>query len=345
MTATVDRPPSSFAAVTSSSVTGRTCAAQVLGDDEDAHASLSCTISCDALRDLGRAAVEHLGAFALRGDEHPADTGGRLAELARLPHVDLLLLRLLDRPQRRVARLVDPGLDREHGRRVDLDDVDEPALELAVDRRRAVAELELRRRPRPDGRSRSSASAAPVAACTESLDCTPQRTRSGLSPATTSASARATVDRVEPARPPRRGRRGRRPWRGSAAWRPRASSSPTVTTTTSPSPAASTQPERLLGRVRVPLVEREVEVVGIDVPLVVGELDLVAERRATCLTQTTLHLQTARPAPPLARSPWRSRLNGSGIVGFVASRSRGRAGGPSKTASAISRGATQSPIR
>ena len=34
--------------------------------------------------------------------------------------------------------------------------------------------------------------------------------------------------------------------------------------------------QRLLGRVGVPLVEGVVEVVGVDVPLVVGELDLVS---------------------------------------------------------------------
>ncbi len=51
----------------------------------------------------------------------------------RLDDLDLLLLRLLDRPQRRVARLVDARLDRQDGRGLDLADVDEPAFELALE--------------------------------------------------------------------------------------------------------------------------------------------------------------------------------------------------------------------
>src|SRR5215217_3519338 len=97
----------------------------------------------NALRDLGRAAVQHLRAFALRRDEHLADAGCWLAEIADRPNLDLLLLRLLDRPERRIARLVDPRLDGEHGGRVHLDHVNEPALELAVDGRLPVAQLDL----------------------------------------------------------------------------------------------------------------------------------------------------------------------------------------------------------
>ena len=54
-------------------------AAQVLGDDQYAHASRSFTIARSG-RDLRGAAVEHLGSRPALGDEHPADAvGGRSA--------------------------------------------------------------------------------------------------------------------------------------------------------------------------------------------------------------------------------------------------------------------------
>jgi hypothetical protein len=61
----------------------------------------------------------------------------------------------------------------------------------------------------------------------------------------------------------------------------------------------------LLRRERVPLVERVVEVVGIDVPLVLGELDLVSEGRDLLDADDDLHrtTTTVRPRPPPARSP------------------------------------------
>jgi hypothetical protein len=59
------------------------------------------------------------------------------------------------------------------------------------------------------------------------------------------------------------------------------------------------EPEGLLGRVRVPLVQREVEVIGVDVPLVFGELDFVAEDGDLLHADNDLH---ARRGPPLARS-------------------------------------------
>ena len=97
--------------------------------------------------------------------------------------------------------------------------------------------------------------------------------------------------------------------------------------------------ERLLRRVRVPLVERVVEVVGIDVPLVVGELDFVPER--PYLLDADDDLQTASASRSTTR---RSRLNGSGVSGSSVSISRARRC-PEKIASAVSRGASQSPIR
>src|SRR5829696_6951881 len=89
----------------------------------------------DLLRDVCRAAVQHLGTLALRWHEHLLDPVGGFAEIAGLAHVDLLLLRLLDRPQRRVAGFVDPRLNREERRGVHFDHVEETALELTVDRR------------------------------------------------------------------------------------------------------------------------------------------------------------------------------------------------------------------
>jgi hypothetical protein len=70
-------------------------APQMLGDDQDAHASFSCTISWMRLRDLGRATVQHFRAPRPSGHEHLADMGGRLAEIADRPNVDLLLLACL----------------------------------------------------------------------------------------------------------------------------------------------------------------------------------------------------------------------------------------------------------
>ena len=56
-----------------------------------------------------------------------------------------MLLGLLDRAEVRIARLVDASLDRQQRGRVDLDDVDEPALELTVDGGRpGAAPVELR---------------------------------------------------------------------------------------------------------------------------------------------------------------------------------------------------------
>jgi hypothetical protein len=63
--------------------------------------------------------------------------------------------------------------------------------------------------------------------------------------------------------------------------------------------------ERLLGRVGVPLVEGVVEEVGIDVPLVLGELDLVAELGDLLYGNDDLQASTA------SRSmTWRSRAPG-----------------------------------
>src|SRR5699024_12601288 len=54
---------------------------------------------------------------------------------------DLLLLRLLDAPERGIARLVDAKLDRQHGRAAHGHDLFQPALELAVQGRAVGARL------------------------------------------------------------------------------------------------------------------------------------------------------------------------------------------------------------
>jgi hypothetical protein len=97
--------------------------------------------------------------------------------------------------------------------------------------------------------------------------------------------------------------------------------------------------QRLLGRVGVPLVEGVVEVVGIDVPLVVGELDFVAEDGDLLDGDYDFQAGTASRSMTC-----RSRLKGSGTSGLSESISRASRC-PSKMQSAVSRGATQSPIR
>src|SRR5205807_4360448 len=86
--------------------------------------------------------------------------------------------------------------------------------------------------------------------------------------------------------------------------------------------------KRLLGRVRVPLVEREVEVVRIDIARIGGELDLVAENCDLLDANDDLHVAT-----PFTRSyarassrsiTRRSRMNGFGTSGFSESISRAR---------------------
>jgi hypothetical protein len=53
--------------------------------------------------------------------------------------------------------------------------------------------------------------------------------------------------------------------------------------------------ESLLGREAVPLVEGEVEEVRVDIPLVVGEFDLVAEGRHLLDADDDLHASSPTP--------------------------------------------------
>ena len=189
-----------------------------------------------------------------------------------------------------------------------------------------------------DGRSRSPARAPPVAAWTESLDCTPAKTRSGALALDDLGERPGDLDRVEP----------RLRLDADAAVGAHGEAAPHgVLRVLVPDrhddhlagACGLDEAERLLGRVRVPLVQREVEVVGIDIPLVFGELDFVAE------DGDLLHADDDLQASTASRSiTWRSRLNGSGTSGFSESISRASLC-PSKMQSATSRGATQSPIR
>ena len=106
----------------------------------------SRTISTIRAGDLGRRAVQHLGALAALGRSQPAPPRARRGrhrsgvetQLLGRGHLERLLARLLDRPQVRVARLVDPGLDRQQRRRAHAQDLDQAALELALDGRRGL---------------------------------------------------------------------------------------------------------------------------------------------------------------------------------------------------------------
>src|SRR2546426_2500288 len=117
ITAIATGPPSSWAAVTSSHVTSRSsprrCSATISVPLIGAH---SLQALRDDLRDppcdVGGGTVQQLRALALRRREHAADAVGGLAPLFGSHDLDLLLLGLLDRPQRRVARLVDARLGR-----------------------------------------------------------------------------------------------------------------------------------------------------------------------------------------------------------------------------------------
>ena len=230
-----------------------------------------------------------------------------------------------------------PGLDGEERRRVDLDHVDEPALELAVDRRLAVAELDLRhdrdrRHVEEPGKGYAGRSLDGVARLHAREDEVGALALDDL------GERAGDLDRVEP------------PFRldaDAAVGAHREAAPHGVLRVLVPDrhdddlagACGLDEAERLLGRVRVPLVQREVEVVGIDIPLVFGELDFVAE------DGDLLHADDDLQASTASRSiTWRSRLNGSGTSGFSESISRASLC-PSKMQSATSRGATQSPIR
>src|SRR5687768_1911930 len=122
ITATATGPPSSRAAETSSSVTGRsvprTCSAttrtligrpayesweRAEGERRSRH--LLPDELLDPRRDRCRVSVEHLRALAPRRHEHAAHPRRRRAQVARLADVNVLLLGLLDRAQGCVARL------------------------------------------------------------------------------------------------------------------------------------------------------------------------------------------------------------------------------------------------
>src|SRR5438874_8889594 len=137
ITATATRSPSSCAAVTSSRVTSRSsprrCSATTklpfIGAD-----SFQPLLEdlLDPPRDVCGAADQDLRPLAFWRREHAPDPVGGVALVVRGHDVDLLLLGLLDRPQRRVPRLVDPRLDRQQRRRVDLGHVDQAALQLTM---------------------------------------------------------------------------------------------------------------------------------------------------------------------------------------------------------------------
>ena len=111
-------------------------ALQVLGHDENpAHDSRAFTISAMRAATAAGVVAERLCTLAPRGHEHAAHPVRSLAADRAVQDDDLLLVGLLDGTKGGVARFVDPGLDREKRRCVHLHDVDEPALELAVDDR------------------------------------------------------------------------------------------------------------------------------------------------------------------------------------------------------------------
>src|SRR5207247_9265819 len=113
--------------------------------------------------------------------------------------------------------------------------------------------------------------------------------------------------------------------------------------------------DRLFGRARIPLVQRRVEVVGIDIPPVALEFDFVPEGLDLLDCDDDLQAGTAsrsRRSRSSSRSrssetsfgTRRSRLNGSGTAGFSVSISRASRW-PAKIASAARRRASQSSSR
>jgi hypothetical protein len=291
----------------------------------------------DLLRDICRAAVQHFRAFALRRYEHLLDSVGGLVEIAGLAHVDLFFLRLLDRPQRRVAGFVDPRLDREERRGVHLDHVEETAFELPVDRRLALCQLDLRH----DGHARQVEELGehrPGRGLDRVRRLDAGEHEVGILGSNDFRERPGYLNRVELAfgidADASVGSHGEAtPHRLFAVYGPDGDDHDLAVT------GGLAEAQGLLGRIGVPLVEDVVEVVGIDVPLVVGELDFVAEDGD--LLDRDYNFQAGTASRSITA---RSRLKGSGTSGLSESISRASRC-PSKMQSAVSRGATQSPIR
>ena len=153
ITATVRRPPAASltarAAPISSSETSRELSAPGLGDDQyAAHPAIrSLTISTiRAATSAGEPSIISAPAAAVgrpqltRARDRPPRRSHRSPRRARraCSTIERLLARLLDRPQVRVAGLVDSGLDRQQRRGPDPQHLDEAALELALDGRRST---------------------------------------------------------------------------------------------------------------------------------------------------------------------------------------------------------------
>ena len=132
---------SDSAALISSSDTSRSSPRRALGDDEDAAHPLIRSFTISAIRSaIVGAAAEHLGALAAppaaparaaASRPRPRSRPRRGRARRRRRTSSGFSLRLLDRPQVRVARLVDPGLDRQQRRQADAQALDQAALELA----------------------------------------------------------------------------------------------------------------------------------------------------------------------------------------------------------------------
>src|SRR2546423_5055134 len=305
ITATVTGPLSCCAAVTSSRVSSRSsprrCSATIKVPFMAAQ-SLQPLLDDlpDPPCDVGRTAGQDLRPLTLGRREHAADPVGGLALLSRRHDLDRLLLGLLDRPQVRVARLVDAGLNRQQSRRVDLRDVEEAALQLAPDRGATGTRIPLD--PRHDGDTRK---------VEELRDRCPRRR---LPPIPRLHAAEDEVRRFalrDRREQPRNGDRVGRP-RIVDSDRPIGSHRETASHRILDLSAADGEDDdlvalaaeflpdaqRLLSRVRVPLVEREVEVVRIDIARIPGELDLVAQNCDLFDANDDLHA-AAPPSAPL----------------------------------------------
>src|SRR5437588_3993159 len=283
MTATATGPPSSTAAVTSSRVTSRTlpwrCSATTnvpLIELRSLQPFLDDLL--DSSGDVGRPAVEHLRSLLPRRHEHAADAEGGLPFLGRRHDLDLFLLGLLDRAERRVAGLVDARLDRQQGGKIDLRHVDEPALELAVDGGAGAACVPLD--PRHDGNAREP----------EELGqgCAGGRLHgvARLDSAEDEIRRLALHDGCQQPRQRDRIRRARAV-DADRAIRSHGETAPDRALGSSIADGhdddlipfgaeAFAGAKRLLGRVRIPLVEGEVQVVGADAEPAVCDLALVA---------------------------------------------------------------------
>ncbi len=249
----------------------------MLGHDERGHRAAPDELD-DARGDHGRVVAERLGAGAARRRVEPQDAGARGVGDG-IPHLERLLGGLLDRAQRRVARLVDARLDRQHGGEVDRGRREHAALELAVDVGLAAREGEPPH-DRPAGPAEVAREGRAGGAVRLIRRLHAAEHEIGLLRAHDGRELRRDRDRVgEEAIAGIHAQRAVGAHREAAPQRVLALVVADADQHDLAAAGGLSEHEGLLDRRRVPVVESAVEVVRIDVRAVVDELDLVAEHR------------------------------------------------------------------